>query len=142
MLDRTPRFLFPLPDAQTKLSSQVSALAFAVDRVLFDVTTGSSWKDPVVNAAALPLVGNTDGDVRVTLDTHTIFVWDSTGAVWIPVGSGISVYAGSFEQPAKPTIAQIPDGWWGYWWDTVKNRLWHVRNRGGIMYAVRLTPLP
>jgi hypothetical protein len=38
------------------------------------------WKDPVATAAALPALGNTHGDVRLTLDTSRAFAW--TGARW------------------------------------------------------------
>lgn len=43
--------------------------------------TTTSWKDPVANYSALPLVGNTAGDVRATLDTSTLYVWN--GTTWI-----------------------------------------------------------
>lgn len=42
----------------------------------------TTWKTPVANAAALPTVGNSDGDARVTLDTDEIWVWDAAGARW------------------------------------------------------------
>lgn len=37
-----------------------------------------SWQDPVANAAALPLVGNTSGDARVALNTSVVWVWNGT----------------------------------------------------------------
>ncbi len=56
-----------------------------------------TWQSPVANAAALPLLGNTPGDTRVTLDTGSIYTWD--GASWILQSStspGVnSVTAGS-----------------------------------------------
>lgn len=39
-----------------------------------------NWKETVTNFAALPAVGNTVGDVRITADTQNIYVWD--GATW------------------------------------------------------------
>lgn len=50
-----------------------------------DIVGGSSvttWKSPVANAAALPTVGNSDGDARVTLDTDEIYVWDNASSRW------------------------------------------------------------
>lgn len=41
-------------------------------------------KDPVASFAALPLVGNTAGDIRVTLDSGYGYVWD--GARWTSIG--------------------------------------------------------
>lgn len=41
------------------------------------------WKSPVATEAALPTVGNTDGDARVALDTDKIYVWDATTSKWI-----------------------------------------------------------
>lgn len=45
---------------------------------------GGSWKDPVANVGALPSVGNTNGDVRVTLSTGRAYIWftSSWTAVW------------------------------------------------------------
>jgi len=114
-------------------------LALAIEDLLV-TQVGATWKAPVANAASLPLIGNADGDARVTLDSAGIWVWNQIGGLWVPVGGG--VYAGSFEQPAKPNVVQIPDGWWGYWWDTVRSELWHIRNRGGTMYGVELTAFP
>ena len=42
-----------------------------------DLAGGSSegtYKAPVADEASLSLVGNTDGDVRVTLDTDTLWI--------------------------------------------------------------------
>lgn len=46
----------------------------------------AQWKDPVATEATLPLIGNTDGDARVALDTHNIYVWD--GAAWVNQSTG------------------------------------------------------
>jgi len=40
-----------------------------------------SWREPVANSAALPLTNNDDGDVRETLDDHTLHIWN--GSAWI-----------------------------------------------------------
>jgi len=114
-------------------------LAEAIEDILVH-EVGATWKAPVANTAALPTIGNADGDARVTLDSATIWIWRDLISTWVPIGG--SVYAGSFEQPAKPNTTQIPDGWWGYWWDTVRSELWHIRNRGGTMYGVELTAFP
>jgi hypothetical protein len=50
----------------------------------FDITGDpSTWQAPVPNEAALPSSGNTDGDVRVTIDTDTIYVWNNTSSLWV-----------------------------------------------------------
>lgn len=49
-------------------------------------------------------------------------------------------YAGSFEGPSVST-GNIPDGKWGYWWDTVNFQQFLVRNRAGTLYYVELNPL-
>lgn len=60
--------------------------------------TGSSpsgptfWKDPVANEAALPLIGNTDGDARVTSNNEKIYVWDATTSRWVDSGITIAVF--------------------------------------------------
>lgn len=73
-----------------------------------------------------------------------VTVTDNVGSDRIDVTftSPASDYVGKFEQGTKPTIVQIPDGKWGFWWDTSLSEMWQVRNRGGTMYAVELNPLP
>ena len=114
-------------------------LAEALEDILI-TQLGGTWKAPVASAAFLPMIGNAPGDVRVTLDTSQMWVWNNIGVVWVPVGSG--VYAGHFEQPTVPNTIQIPDGWWGFWWNTTTSELRQVRNRGGTMYGVELTAFP
>lgn len=46
----------------------------------------ATWKTAVATEAALPTVGNADGDARVTLDSDYIWVWDATTSRWINVG--------------------------------------------------------
>lgn len=42
----------------------------------------ATWKAPVADFASLPTVGNSDGDVRVTLDSDEVWVWDASGSRW------------------------------------------------------------
>jgi len=56
-----------------------------------DLTGGGAagaaeWREPVANEAALPLVGNSNGEARVTLDTDKIYVWDATSSRWVDTG--------------------------------------------------------
>lgn len=46
------------------------------------------WKSPVASAVNLPSTGNTDGDVRVALDTNTIYVWDQGTNSWVLASGG------------------------------------------------------
>lgn len=39
-----------------------------------------NYKSSVANVASLPATGNSPGDVRVTLDTSSLYIWD--GASW------------------------------------------------------------
>jgi hypothetical protein len=100
---------------------------------------GTTWKATVINLPALPLVGNTDGDARIVLADHSLWIWNTSLNIWqSPFGA--SVYAGSFEQPVVPTVLQIPDGWWGWWYNNVTAEMWLVRNRAGVMWRVELAP--
>lgn len=45
---------------------------------------GTTWRPPVANIGALPLVGNNLGDARVSEDTFTIYIWN--GEAWEPAG--------------------------------------------------------
>lgn len=47
-----------------------------------DTEIDGPWKKAVANEAALPLAGNTDGDVRETLNDHIIHVWEAEAKVW------------------------------------------------------------
>jgi hypothetical protein len=79
--------------------SLVTAIA-AIDAALFSlsgVVGALSWKAPVANYAALPAVGNVDGDVRLTLDTRVAYSWDNANTVWKPLngtGGGIKIIGG------------------------------------------------
>lgn len=44
-----------------------------------------SWQAPVVNAAALPTIGNASGDARVDKSTDTIYIWNGTS--WLAVAT-------------------------------------------------------
>lgn len=60
-----------------------------LDAALFSVAStisGLAWKAPVVNFAALPTSGNTDGDARLTLDTRVIYTWKASASAWIEQG--------------------------------------------------------
>lgn len=51
-----------------------------------------------------------------------------------------ALFAGNFEMTSI-TATQIPDTFWGWWWDTVNFKMFTVRNRAGILYAVEATPV-
>lgn len=51
------------------------------------------WKAPVATFADLPMVGNEDGDLRLTLDDDIVYTWNETPGEWTVIGasgSGIS----------------------------------------------------
>jgi hypothetical protein len=76
-----------------------------IDGVLYDGTyTGDvHWKKPVANYAALPVLYNSIGDVRLTLDTLTPYVW--TGASWSELNKAV-VYRGVWNANANlPPLA-------------------------------------
>lgn len=54
-----------------------------------------SFKAPVATVALLPTVGNNDGDARVALDTHYLYVWNATLSSWVSADSGQVVGPGS-----------------------------------------------
>jgi len=41
-----------------------------------EINTMVRWKSPVTNFSALPISGNTNGDVRLTLDNNKIYRWN------------------------------------------------------------------
>ena len=64
------------------------------------------------------------------------------GAGAVTLDFGVSDYAGKFEGISIGT-GDIGDGKWGWWFDTasVPNRMLHIRNRGGTLYATEANPL-
>jgi hypothetical protein len=100
VLDTTPIYQLPLPNAQNYLTANLSALAWRLEQVL----GSNTWKLPVSTAAALPLVGNAIGDVRLALDTLTMYAWD--GLAWNVVGGG-GAWTHYIWLPNTSTTAQI-----------------------------------
>lgn len=49
-------------------------------------------------------------------------------------------YAGRFEQATLGTGDVTLDKW-AWWYRTTDGQLFHVRNRGGVLYAVEVNPL-
>ena len=62
------------------------------------------WKDPVANFAALPAVGNTDGDNRLVLDTRVIYSWKASATAWVETGRWKSPVANA---AALPTLNNL-----------------------------------
>lgn len=52
---------------------------------------GQQYKDGVATASDLPLTGNADGDLRVVVDEHAIYIWNDGTQTWDNItGSGSS----------------------------------------------------
>lgn len=45
-----------------------------------------TWKSPAASFATLPASGNVEGDARVILDTHGVYIWD--GSAWVSSTAG------------------------------------------------------
>jgi hypothetical protein len=75
-----------------------------------------TWREPVETAAHLPSTGNRPGDVRIVLNTGTIYLWGASG--WrSPAGGSVSTAAatavvtvGSFAIGAFTLVALLADG--------------------------------
>lgn len=82
-----------------KFTIPASATALTDPGVLVDYSVGdwadklgkTGWRSPVANLASLPLVGNRDGDVRIVLDTNTVYVWDAGTETWDISGGAVSL---------------------------------------------------
>jgi hypothetical protein len=67
-----------------------------------DSYTGAiTWKTPVANFAALPGAGNTDGDVRLTLDTGLPYTWKASASAWIQIDNWKAPVANVAALPAS-----------------------------------------
>lgn len=71
----------------------------------------------VADAAALPLTGNEDGDVRMARVDESWFIWDATLSVWKPVGvasGGVASVLGiapiNVTAGVNPVVSHDPSG--------------------------------
>ena len=73
-----------------------------IDGLLADGTIfgDKHWRGPVADVASLPPSGNVVGDVRVTLDTFQLWVWN--GSSWDLGSSGALVYRGVWDATNPP----------------------------------------
>lgn len=73
--------------AQSKITVQIAfSTGEAASQLVPVWPLGKNWKTSVANAAALPLTGNTSGDVRIQLDTKELKIWN--GSSWAHTSSG------------------------------------------------------
>jgi len=61
-----------------------------------------TYREPVNTFGELPIVGNQDGDLRVALDTHELYVWNEGTTSWdLVVGGGGA--SNSFQTISTPS---------------------------------------
>ena len=127
----------PVPDETTDRYP----MGFNEDRGTVEFWDGAQWVQ-LPSALANTFLGLNDtpasysGQAGKTLRVNA----GETGLEFV-APSGASAYAGSFEQLTPPTVAQIPDGMWGFWYKSDEARMIQIRNRGGTMYGVELNPV-
>lgn len=78
-----------IADVYSKINMQTSGQATVHWDNLTNVPAfgDDQWKTPVANEASLPLVGNTDGDLRMTLDTDIVWTWNEDPGEWVEIGA-------------------------------------------------------
>jgi hypothetical protein len=57
-------------------------------RQIQDPSASSIWRDPVNTFSQLPTQFNADGDIRLVLDTSTLFRWDGVDEMWVKISGG------------------------------------------------------
>jgi len=70
---------------------------------------GWPWKQPVATESALPTGGN-DGDMRETLDTHTLYVWDAGTSAWEPGGGAVGPAGADGTDGARGSLIYMGEG--------------------------------
>jgi len=127
----------PTPDATDKYP-----VGFNEARAAYEFWDGTTWLQ-LPNASIGSFVGLTDTPSAYTGQAGKLVAVKSAedGLEFVTGGGGASAYAGSFEQPTPPTVLQIPDGKWGFWFDTDDGSMILVRNRGNFMFGVEATQL-
>jgi hypothetical protein len=68
------------------------------------------WKRPVASASMLPMTGNEDGDMRETLDTHILYIWDTGTSTWIETAQPGASGAAGPDGPTGASGAMGPAG--------------------------------
>lgn len=81
---------FSIPFGATSLTDPGVTVDYSVGDWA-DKLGKTGWRMPVANLAALPVVGNRDGDLRITLDTHQGHVWNSTLSSWSSFGGAVDL---------------------------------------------------
>lgn len=74
------------------LATVATAATITYDEAEYTEKLGkSAWRPAVASLAALPIVGNRSGDIRITLDTFTLYVWDAVTLSWSPYGQATNL---------------------------------------------------
>jgi hypothetical protein len=74
---------------------------------LVPTATVITFKDTVANAAALPMIGNSLTDARITSDNGNLYVWD--GSTWINQGDIVNLTWSAIEDKPSSSVANIDD---------------------------------
>lgn len=103
------------------------------------------WKAPVANFAALPGSGNTNGDVRLTLDTGLMYTWKSSVSAWLQSGTFKAPVATFASLPATNNadgdVRIVLDTRLMYSWVTSLTQWIPVSGSGGSVKATFLDPI-
>ena len=81
---------FSIPFGATSMTSPGVVVDYSVGDWA-DKLGKTGWRMPVATLAALPVVGNRDGDIRITLDDHTGHIWNATLGTWSPFGGAVDL---------------------------------------------------
>lgn len=93
---------FYVTDGQSLVTS-IGVLDTALDTIQSSLDS-ISWKDPVATEASLPVAGNSDGDVRLVLDTKIVYAWDNTLVEWLPISGTGGGFKTTFYDPIATTL--------------------------------------
>ena len=93
------------------LSSDFTATSIvgALNELKNDVLS-IQWKAPVNTYNDLPATGNTDGDIRLVLDTDDIYEWNGATSSWMLVSAGAENWLPSVETKANLPLSGNRDG--------------------------------
>lgn len=81
---------------------------FRTDQWLPFTAPAAYWKAPVASAPDLPLVGNTPGDVRMELETRSL--WYYTGMAWVQLTAPPHEIWGLGPYPQQPALQILGEG--------------------------------
>lgn len=82
-----PGYLYIQNDHSYSTPFKITGYVYTGRKLEGTGAASDNWKEPVTSENDLPLTGNTQGDVRLTLSENRLYRWDSSTHQWVSLTS-------------------------------------------------------